>query len=67
MRIVPRFATAVTVVLILVGGGREAAAVPAGQMTWAVHVSLAPTWFDPAETSGTITSYMASTRYTTRW
>ena len=23
-----------------------------GQVTWAVHVSLVPTWFDPAETSG---------------
>ena len=27
-------------------------------MTWAVHVSLAPTWFDPAETSGIITPFM---------
>jgi peptide/nickel transport system substrate-binding protein len=34
------------------------AAGPEGQMTWAVHTSLAPTWFDPAETSGTITSFM---------
>lgn len=24
-------------------------------MTWAVHVSLAPTWFDPAEHTGIIT------------
>src|SRR5437867_2819722 len=31
---------------------------PAGQLTWAVHVSLAPTWFDPAETSGIITPFM---------
>src|SRR2546425_746129 len=31
---------------------------PAGQMTWAVHISLAPTWFDPAETSGIITPFM---------
>src|SRR5712692_6439897 len=31
---------------------------PAGQMTWAVHVSLAPTWFDPAETPGIITPFM---------
>ena len=31
---------------------------PASQMTWAVHVSLAPTWFDPAETPGIITSFM---------
>ena len=29
-----------------------------GQMTWAVHVTIAPTWFDPAETSGVITPYM---------
>jgi peptide/nickel transport system substrate-binding protein len=27
-------------------------------MTWGVHVSLAPTWFDPAETSGIITPFM---------
>jgi peptide/nickel transport system substrate-binding protein len=31
---------------------------PAGQMTWAVHVGIAPTWFDPAETAGIITPYM---------
>jgi peptide/nickel transport system substrate-binding protein len=35
-----------------------APAVPAGQMTWAIHISLAPTWFDPAETSSSITSFM---------
>jgi hypothetical protein len=28
------------------------AAAPEGQLTIAVHVSLAPTWFDPAETPG---------------
>src|SRR5712691_5155160 len=28
------------------------------QMTWAVHVNIAPTWFDPAETPGIITPYM---------
>ena len=31
---------------------------PSGQMTWAVHVTIAPTWFDPAETTGIITPYM---------
>src|SRR5438874_3774954 len=31
---------------------------PTGQMTWAVHISLAPTWFDPAETSGIITPFV---------
>ena len=35
-----------------------ALAAPEGQMTWAVHVSIAPTWFDPAETPGIITPYM---------
>ena len=27
-------------------------------MTWGVHISLAPTWFDPAETQGIITPFM---------
>src|SRR5215470_6349290 len=31
---------------------------PSGQMTWAIHVTIAPTWFDPAETLGVITPYM---------
>jgi ABC-type transport system substrate-binding protein len=35
-----------------------AAAAPEGQITIAVHVSLAPTWFDPAETPGVITPFM---------
>src|SRR5262245_47979081 len=29
-----------------------------GQVAFAVHVSLAPTWFDPAETPGVITPFM---------
>lgn len=29
-----------------------------GQVTWAIHVTIAPTWFDPAETPGVITPYM---------
>ncbi|HEY4912144.1 MAG TPA: ABC transporter substrate-binding protein, partial [Methylomirabilota bacterium] len=33
-------------------------AAPEGQITWAVHVSLAPTWFDPAETQGVIVPFM---------
>jgi peptide/nickel transport system substrate-binding protein len=31
---------------------------PSGQMTWAVHVTIAPSWFDPAETPGVITPFM---------
>jgi peptide/nickel transport system substrate-binding protein len=34
------------------------AAAPAGQITWGVHISLAPTYFDPAETPGLITPFM---------
>ena len=35
-----------------------AAEPPAGQMTWALHFSLAPTLFEPAETPGLITPFM---------
>jgi peptide/nickel transport system substrate-binding protein len=38
--------------------GMARAAAPAGQLTWGIHVSLAPAWFDPAETSGLITPFM---------
>jgi peptide/nickel transport system substrate-binding protein len=31
---------------------------PSGQMTWAMHVTIAPTWFDPAETPGIMTPFM---------
>jgi peptide/nickel transport system substrate-binding protein len=31
---------------------------PSGQMTWAIHVTIAPTWLDPAETPGIITPFM---------
>src|SRR5438309_9052409 len=34
-----------------------AAESPAGQVTWAVHTTLVPTYFDPAETT-IITSFM---------
>ena len=60
----PLFALALA--LVLVGSlvapaaaapeGRSEA--PAGQLTWGVHVTIAPTWFDPAETPGIITPYM---------
>jgi peptide/nickel transport system substrate-binding protein len=38
--------------------GAAGAAQPEGQLTWGVHVSLAPAWFDPAETGGTVTPLM---------
>jgi len=31
---------------------------PAGQMTWALHFTLTPQWFDPAETGGLLTLTM---------
>src|SRR5215469_13801334 len=34
------------------------AAAPQGQLTWGIHVSLAPTWFDPADTQALITPFM---------
>ena len=40
------------VLMILTGGATPVTAAPDGQVTWGVHISLAPTWFDPAETSG---------------
>jgi len=51
--------TALALVLaVLVLAPAPGSAAPEGQMTWAVHISLAPTWFDPAETSGIITPFM---------
>ncbi len=38
--------------------GAAYAAAPQGQLTWGVHTTLAPTWFDPAETPGIITPFM---------
>jgi len=49
-----RFALA----LLLVGCLVTPAVAGESQLTWGVHVSLAPTWFDPAEAPGIITPYM---------
>src|SRR2546425_10276257 len=38
------------IVMLLALGARPGDAAPEGQMTWAVHTTLVPTWFDPAET-----------------
>ena len=45
-------------VLVLAGVPATGHAGPEGQIVWGVHVSLAPTWFDPAETPGMITPFM---------
>src|SRR6266481_3019131 len=54
------FASLLVLAITAVGATPSAAAPdsPSGQMIWAVHISLAPTWFDPAETSGIITPFM---------
>jgi len=45
--------------LILVAAAPSPArAAPEGQLTWGVHISLAPTWFDPGEMPSLITPYM---------
>ena len=42
----------------LVAGAPALGAQPKGGLTWGVHVSLAPSWFDPAEATGIITPFM---------
>ena len=44
--------------LVLAGAPAYGIAAPEGQVTWGVHVSLAPLWFDPADTQGMITPFM---------
>ena len=48
----------VGLLLLTIGRAVPVAAAPEGELTWAVHVSLAPTWFDPAETPGVIVPFM---------
>ena len=50
--------TAVLILLVSAIGVTPVAAAPEGEMTWAVHFSLAPTYFDPAETPGIITPFL---------
>ena len=49
--------TMAIVALVVVSPPREAEA-QGDQVTWGVHITLAPTWLDPAESSGIITPYM---------
>jgi len=39
-------------------GAGTAATQPKGQLTWALHFTIAPTYFDPAETPGIITPFL---------
>ena len=58
MRSVRVLCITLVVVLISAIGAPPGSAAPEGQLTWAVGASIAPTWFDPAETSGIITPYI---------
>jgi peptide/nickel transport system substrate-binding protein len=53
-----RDALALAAGVVVAGSAGAAIAAPTGQLIWGIHVSLAPTWFDPAETSGLITPFM---------
>jgi ABC-type transport system substrate-binding protein len=53
------FAVAIVLIVVLsLPVSAPPAAAAEGQITFAVHVSLAPTWFDPAETPGVITPFL---------
>ena len=47
-------------VMVLSAGSAAAAA--EGQMTWAVHFTIAPGWFDPGEHTQGITPLLRTTR-----
>src|SRR5262245_36172882 len=53
-------ALALLIILALLGPGVavRAGAAPEGQMVWAVHISLAPVYFEPAEAPGIVTPFM---------
>src|SRR5437867_2964965 len=51
-------AAVLLILLLLVAAAATPALAAEGQLTWAVHISLAPTWFDPAETPGIVTPFM---------
>ena len=48
-----------SLVVMLAAFGAPPGEAAEGQMTWGVHISLAPTWFDPAETQSTISQYIS--------
>src|SRR5439155_1357574 len=58
MRLVRRLLVTLLLLALPAAGAPRGHAAPEGQLTWAVHFALAPTWFDPAETSGIITPFV---------
>src|SRR5262245_41002686 len=62
MRAMPTMTTRVLAVALLLAiltfpGGASAQTKPEGEMRWALYVTLAPAWFDPAETAGQLTPF----------
>src|SRR5918995_955910 len=53
-----RAAVVVVALLAAALAPMPAGAAPEGTLTWAVHISIAPAWFDPGEHAGIITSMM---------
>jgi len=56
MRVVRGLVTGTLLLVLTAVPARSAA--PEEQIVWGVHFALAPTWFDPAETSGIITPFV---------
>ena len=49
------------VVLLFARGAAPVSAqtdAPSGQLTWGINLSLVPTWFDPAESTGLLTAFI---------
>jgi peptide/nickel transport system substrate-binding protein len=54
-----RFAPLIALLVVLTAPlALPAAAAPEGQLTWSIHITLAPTYFEPAETPGLVTPFM---------
>jgi len=54
----PASAVALVLTLALTLSAPVLAAAAEGQITFALNITLAPTWFDPAETPGVITPFL---------
>jgi peptide/nickel transport system substrate-binding protein len=52
------FACLVGIIALTILSPSRPAAAPTGQMTWAVHFTLAPRWLDPGENEGSITPFL---------
>ena len=53
-----RFVLWLVSVVLTVGMAHSVAAQPRGDVVYALHVTIAPSWFDPAEAPAQITPYV---------